>query len=201
MWTVQLSYTAPGIDIDRREDIAAALGANVVYDDSDGRLTLTFEAEGATLRQAADAALRDASTAVLDAARGLMPAKPTRMLVMSTEDYTAELEHPGALDQVGVAEISDLFGVSRQRAGQLVERPDFPAPVSRLRSGPVFSASSVAAFHQRWLRGRSPQGGRPFKDPGELAHAGSPRAATAPKTAKTARGGPGVLTKKKGKST
>ena len=77
MWTAQLSYTAAGIDLERREDIAAALHANVVYDDSDGRLTLTFETDGATLRQAAETALRvqaevraagavPATTAVID---------------------------------------------------------------------------------------------------------------------------------------
>lgn len=175
MWTAQLSYTAPGIDPQRREDIAAALHANVVYDDSDGRLTLTFETDGATLRQAAETALRDAGAAVLNAARGVMTAKPTRMLVMSTQDYITEMEHPGAVDQVGVAEIADLFGVSRQRAGQLIERQDFPDPVSRLKAGPVFSTSSVVAFHQRWLRTRSPQGGRPRKAAGaELERAGAP---------------------------
>lgn len=164
MWTVQLSYTAPGLDIDRREDIAAALQATVVYDEADGHLKTTFETDAATLRQAADNALRDANAAVLSAARGLMTAKPTRMLVIPTETYIAELEWPGALDQVGIAEIADMFGVSRQRAWQLVDRDDFPDPVSRLKAGPVFSTASVSAFQKRWQRTRRPKGGRPVKN-------------------------------------
>lgn len=157
MWTAQLSYLAPNLSLEQREEIAGSLDANVLYDEAGGALTLTFQAPGATLRQAADTAMREAGA--------LIPAKPTRITVMSTADFIAEMEHPGALDQVGITEIADMFGVTRQRAAKLAERSDFPAAVSQLRSGPVFSTASVEAFHQRWSKTRNPKGGRPRSAP------------------------------------
>lgn len=157
MWTAQLTYTAPGLALERRLEIVDALAANAVYDDDTGRLTLTFEVDAATSRQAAETALRTAGS---NAAHGVALGRPTRMLVMPTEDFIAEAEHPGALELSGVAEIAGLLGVSRQRVVQLIEREDFPNPVSRLASGPIFTTASVDAFKKRWEPGRKP--GRPW---------------------------------------
>jgi chromosome partitioning protein len=52
---------------------------------------------------------------------------------------------------VGINEIADLAGVSRQAVANWRARfPDFPAPVVDLRSGPVFNTRQVKA----WLRTR-----------------------------------------------
>lgn len=47
---------------------------------------------------------------------------------------------------MGVAEIADLLGVSRQRVDQLSREPDFPAPLSTLRVGRVWNAGDVEAW-------------------------------------------------------
>ena len=48
---------------------------------------------------------------------------------------------------VGVAEIADLFGVSRQAASNWRERlADFPTPVASLKSGPVWELPDVLAW-------------------------------------------------------
>jgi hypothetical protein len=46
----------------------------------------------------------------------------------------------------GLAEVADLAGVSRTRAGQLAGHPDFPAPIARLAMGPVWRESDVKKF-------------------------------------------------------
>ena len=46
----------------------------------------------------------------------------------------------------GLAEIAGLAGVSRTRAGQLANHPDFPEPVQRLAMGPVWLESDVTKF-------------------------------------------------------
>ncbi|MGD9622283.1 MAG: hypothetical protein AB7G47_19840 [Mycolicibacterium sp.] len=160
MWTAQLSYDAPGLDLERRLAIVDALDANAAYDESTGRLTLTFEVDGATLRQAADTALREGSHAVSAAALGLMPTRPTQIRVLSSEDFVTEAERPGAVEQMGVAEIAALLGVTRQRVNQLIATDAFPAPVSRLAAGPVFTTASVEAFKKRWEPSR--KSGRPW---------------------------------------
>lgn len=46
----------------------------------------------------------------------------------------------------GLAEIASLAGVSRQRASQLANHPDFPEPVQRLAMGPVWREADVTKF-------------------------------------------------------
>ena len=46
----------------------------------------------------------------------------------------------------GLAEVAGLAGVSRTRAGQLANHPDFPEPVQRLAMGPVWLEADVQAF-------------------------------------------------------
>lgn len=157
-WTAQLSCIAPELSEDRRLDIVEELAANAVYDSNTGQLVLTFEVEGATLRQAADAAVRTAGAAV--------GSKPTRILVMPTDDFIAELSKPAAQDLVGLREIATQFGVSSQRAHQIIQigplpdgQPGFPDPVSRLASGPIFTKASVDAFEERWAPFRARRSG------------------------------------------
>jgi predicted DNA-binding transcriptional regulator AlpA len=49
---------------------------------------------------------------------------------------------------MGVAEVAELLGVSRQRVTQLAKVDGFPAPTSRLASGPVWESADV----ERWAR-------------------------------------------------
>jgi predicted DNA-binding transcriptional regulator AlpA len=67
---------------------------------------------------------------------------------------------------MGVAEIAVALGVSRQRAGVLAQREDFPAPVATLAMGTVWDTAAVTAWAAVWTRRRdaAPRGGRPRKD-------------------------------------
>ena len=46
----------------------------------------------------------------------------------------------------GLAEVASLAGVSRTRAGQIANHPDFPEPVQRLAMGPVWLEGDVKKF-------------------------------------------------------
>ena len=60
---------------------------------------------------------------------------------------------------MGLKEIADLLGVSRQRAGQLAATEGFPQPVARLAAGPIFESADVEA----WAKTRNTKSGRPRK--------------------------------------
>lgn len=78
---------------------------------------------------------------------------------LMTDDYlAADLgREPDVL--LGVSEVAAKLGVSRQRLSELRRRPDFPAPVSELAAGPVWSGASLGRFVDRWDR----KPGRPRK--------------------------------------
>lgn len=51
------------------------------------------------------------------------------------------------MDLVGLAEIAELAGVSRQAVANWVSRhPSFPAPLARLAAGPVWDRAPVSAW-------------------------------------------------------
>jgi predicted DNA-binding transcriptional regulator AlpA len=47
---------------------------------------------------------------------------------------------------VGLAEIAELFGVSKRTASRYALRGDFPRPVARLRAGPVWMEDDVRSW-------------------------------------------------------
>lgn len=53
------------------------------------------------------------------------------------------------VDLVTVADIARMLGVSRQRAGQLVERSDFPTPHGTTGHGRVWRRTDVAKWAKK----------------------------------------------------
>jgi predicted DNA-binding transcriptional regulator AlpA len=54
------------------------------------------------------------------------------------------------LNLVGIAEIAQLIGVSRQRVDQLSRRdPDFPEPVAELHAGRIWLRQDVLHWARR----------------------------------------------------
>ncbi len=51
-----------------------------------------------------------------------------------------------SVDLVGLTEIAELLGVSRQRVDQLAQGDDFPEPVSVLAAGRVWKRADVEAW-------------------------------------------------------
>jgi predicted DNA-binding transcriptional regulator AlpA len=65
-------------------------------------------------------------------------------------------------DLLGIAEIAAAFGVQRNSAWRWSRRDDFPDPVARLSSGPIYRRRDI----KRWYAQHNPQGGRPRKGAG-----------------------------------
>lgn len=150
-WAVKITAPAKRIDLDAQVDLTEKLSIAVSVDSATDTLTARFRVTAPTLRQAADKALKNARA---------FPAKPTRIEVQDMDDWMAEQRRPRPQNLVGVSETAELLGVTRQRVVQLADRPDFPAPISRLSAGPVWARVSIEAFLKDWQRKPT---GRPRK--------------------------------------
>jgi predicted DNA-binding transcriptional regulator AlpA len=51
-----------------------------------------------------------------------------------------------APELMGVAEIAELLGVTRQRVHQLTKSPEFPRPVAELSAGAIWERDAVEAW-------------------------------------------------------
>ena len=89
-----------------------------------------------------------------------LPAWPVvRAEALTYEEHDRDLETPNFPELVGVSEIAELLGVTRQRASALARTRDFPTPVATLASGPVWTRPSLNRFVEEWPR----KNGRPGK--------------------------------------
>lgn len=84
---------------------------------------------------------------------------------MTEEELDRVIERPAVPELVGVSEIAQMLAkdgapVTRQRASAVTRRTDFPEPVARLASGPVWTKDSVRNFVESWER----KPGRPAKE-------------------------------------
>lgn len=68
---------------------------------------------------------------------------------------------------LGVAELAELLGVSRQRASELATQSNFPSPVAQLTATPVWDKATIGNFLKEWKR--TP--GRPSTKHTDLADA------------------------------
>lgn len=93
----------------------------------------------------------------------------------------AELERQNRLptlpEMVGVSEVAELLGVTRQRASALARSPSFPHPIVELKSGPIWDRGAVDRFVETWARrpGRSPAAARRGANARRMVVATSPK--------------------------
>ena len=80
-----------------------------------------------------------------------------RLEVVAGDVLEAELANPAVPELLGVKELADQLGVSRQRASELARSSHFPTPSAILASGPIWTAAAVATFLALWER----RAGRP----------------------------------------
>lgn len=110
--------------------------------------TLSVRADSAA------AAIESASALVLGRAPGLVVAAE----VATVEEADQRAQHRE--EYVGVAEIAEMLGISRQRITEMHrDRKDFPMPVAALKSGPVWRKADLSRFADGWQR----RPGRPRK--------------------------------------
>ncbi|MFI7077148.1 hypothetical protein ACIBO1_07635 [Micromonospora sp. NPDC049903] len=71
------------------------------------------------------------------------PHCPPLAVVMHPEHEPEPVPPVMTLSEVGVA-----LKVSRQRAQQLSQQPDFPKPVAKTANGPIYAISDIAQYHR-----------------------------------------------------
>jgi hypothetical protein len=155
-WATTDTYSEDALDVlmDHLEGHDAAAGPNSLpATDPDGRdywaAVVTVEAN--TLRQAIAAAL--------ELVEGATGEKATAVEVLPDDVAEARALAPSIPELVGYAEIAEMFGVTRQRARQLVDLPGFPAAVVETTAGPLRVRRQVEVWGQTWER----KSGRPRK--------------------------------------
>ena len=109
----------------------------------------------------ADDAVQHGTSAALRAARKAgLPAWPVVKVEATRWDiFESEVDRPNYPELVGVAELAELCGVTRQRASVLARSGGFPEPLAELASGPVWDLRTVEQFVREWPR----KPGRPAK--------------------------------------
>lgn len=72
--------------------------------------------------------------------------------VMTIEEADRRLVEPAFPEIVGMTEVAEMLGVSRQRVSALRSRPEFPAPVQTLAAGPIWRKGDLTTFAEGWQR-------------------------------------------------
>ncbi|WP_213455445.1 hypothetical protein [Rhizomonospora bruguierae] len=163
-WRAFVTWHRPTqtVDVDALTELTQALpGFGIVHDDGEAdRLEAAMTVDAPTMRQASEVALRSARAAY-GRALGTV-AEPVRLRVLTLEEHDADTARPAPMELMGLREAAAELGISPQRVDQLSRtNPEFPAPVTRLAAGPVFTAASIRAAKTRgWQR----KPGRPRTD-------------------------------------
>ncbi len=138
---------------------AAVTGSPETPSDGKSRYGAALSLDVTNARDAVSTALDGFTTA---AAKAGFPDWPIASLVVKPdEELERELSEPNFPELLGVSELGDLLGVSRQRAWAISQRADFPVPVAVLSSGPVWALPNVRHFVNTWPR----RAGRPRTSP------------------------------------
>lgn len=159
LWSVRVDWTHVGLNESEADELLEALAdvlpVLVVDDEEPGhstRYTLTVHLEEPTVRQAIALALRRVEDATGQRAVGVE--------ALSMHEVRRRLATSNIPDLVGNADIADMLGVTRQRAGQIVVIPGFPPAVMTIKAGPLRVREQVEDWAQSWRR----KSGRPAKE-------------------------------------
>jgi hypothetical protein len=166
--TVAAATTQPRTDPDpvrsalRLSDLLADFGATGAATSVSGdrvEATFTIQAEGpAEAVQKGLAAWREAAEK-LGFTVSVWPV--TRAGAATYGELEADFDATEIPELVGVAEVAEILGVSKQRVSALRDEPWFPRPITQLASGPVWSAAGIRKFSRGWSR----RPGRPMAKP------------------------------------
>ena len=160
-WSVYLQ-AAHGLGQAAVDDIADDLvdllkpqGGSVSYDSQ--MLAARFDVRAADPESSLAKARRIFGSALRKAR---FPGEPTIIAaeVETVEDLDRRLQDSNVPPLVGIAEVADVLGVSKQRASELSRQPSFPRPLAALAAGPIWDRFAIARFVERWPRRRT---GRP----------------------------------------
>jgi len=141
-------------DLDCLVELLHDAGGAVSGSQDGSRYGATFTIDRVVLdpEAATHLALQQFNTAVN--AAGLPSLPIVHCEVMTHEELDRELERPVTPAIAGIAEISAILGVSKQRANQLTRRPDFPEPIADLAAGRFWNRDHLNRFVEAWRAGK-----------------------------------------------
>lgn len=88
------------------------------------------------------------------AARTLPGARPVSVRACAAAEIAAELRRPAVPALASVPDAAQILGVPRHRVQQLrAQDPAFPAPVTRVSTGPLWTVAALRAYRRRAARG------------------------------------------------
>lgn len=151
-WSVAITVGTPASDL--RDSAVTAVAEEL----AELAPVISVGAEAATIRVAVEGVAVDGALALALARvdRALEEVAWPRYVrhVEATEwsEFERRLEEPTYPDLVGISEIADLLGTSRQRASELARTPRFPSPLADLAAGPVWFKPTIAKFIAEWDR-------------------------------------------------
>ncbi len=152
-WSVAVTTAGPG-GAGPFEDVADRAASKLadhspVVAVSPDEITVRVAVEG---RRAEDAVAL--AIAQVRAALGSV-AWPTDVIEVEAAEWATferKLDEPAHPELVGITEIAELLGTSRQRASELARSSKFPAPLADLAAGPVWPKPAVSRFVDEWDR-------------------------------------------------
>lgn len=126
-------------------EIAAAAG-----NPGSTRLEATIVVDAGNLFEAAERAIARVTA--------LVAGEIVAVNAMTGEENDRRINEP-PIEIIGITEIAELLGVSKQRVFQLMERDDFPAPFAKLACGSIWRKGDLSTFAEGWQRkpGRPPK--------------------------------------------
>lgn len=170
-WSITLDVVGVTFPADPDEgllDLAEALdehhaAISASTDNTRVSITISIDDDTDNLTGAGRGAIAEAETLVAKALAdtGFSGGTVARIDAMTYAEQDRDLATPNFPELVGIAEVAQILGVTRQRASQLQTKTTFPAPVAVLKAGPVWTRPSLNAFAEQWER----RPGHPRKEP------------------------------------
>jgi hypothetical protein len=144
-WTASIKYgfegDAPQFNVETKARFLNNLaGRCAVLSMGDRNVCLTFDLRAPDCEMAISVAKTAADDAFL--AIGLAPAEVVQAEVINMR--LAEEEDQLTPDFMGVAEVAEYLGVTKQRVAQLAKTKAFPAPVVKLSATPIWSGKNIS---------------------------------------------------------
>ena len=149
-WVSRVGFTHEKADLEHLVDALDALAdfsavGSSRRDGFGGSIQLTVKAGSLTK------ATGKAINLVEDALGYLAGVEIVSVETMTEQAFERSLEAPMLPELVGMSDIAEMAGISRQRVHQLAGSPGFPTPVAATRQGPLMT--KIAA--ERWVQSRT----------------------------------------------
>ncbi|WP_024877712.1 hypothetical protein [Saccharomonospora piscinae] len=155
-WTVELLVRTPDTTLDNDTLLELTETAEQEHDWTVARWEL---GDGFWVNAESEAGTATAATAVTydDVAAWLrtldLRTSVASVRAVDLEVYELEVDQPTVPELVSAVEAAEILQVSRQRVHELAKsRPDFPAPLYELRTGPLWKRDAIESFDRRWVR-------------------------------------------------